>query len=239
MRCSRPVGTTIEIKLFRGVFQQITTALMGQLFVFGRIPDLLYLLNRPTVKFYQDGRKIHRRFSWPACGESLPPEWHRHLNSRLPGRPVDISAMAKSKSELLACNGLAVKSMSNEISSASAIGTMVPPTVSVFDPDRRLPVNLTRTDVLGGRLPFEDAIMEDVARDVLAFALSEADLDTSSQFGRVFGPTHPAFFNPHRLGPNASYVFTSEGYSLLDPGLTNALNLSRLIAVVFESGVKA
>lgn len=44
VRCSRPVGTTIEIKLFRGVFQQITTALMGQLFVFGRIPDLTGLV---------------------------------------------------------------------------------------------------------------------------------------------------------------------------------------------------
>lgn len=62
--------------------------------------------------------------------------------------------------------------------------TIKTPSISIADPDGRLPLALRRDRFTGGHVPFEQELLDDIACDFLAYAL-------------VYGPSEPCWTRPY------------------------------------------
>jgi hypothetical protein len=135
----------------------------------------------------------------------------------------------KSINPRLACNGIAVRD-SGETAHlwSNPHGTARGPTVSVFDPDSLLPLNLTRTALATERLPFVEVLVDDVARDIAAYCLEDAGPSLCDGLVGLVQPRHPAF-TTDRFISLAGYIFMNDGYALADSTIIARLGLSRLV----------
>jgi hypothetical protein len=95
------------------------------------------------------------------------------------------------------------------------------PTLSVFDPDGRLPLTLTRNSV--NFLPFEHELLLDISRNIVAFSINEThDIRNHGKCNHV------------ALSSNSSpYVFTKDGFTFQDSWVINQLNLKALVLFSF------
>ena len=111
-------------------------------------------------------------------------------------------------------------------------GYMTFPRISVFDPDGKLPVNLQRTDLTGGTLPFENEIFDSVVSDLFAHALLSAPKKPIglSEESHWYVGTHPSLIN--RSYSNSSWghwVSMKNGAALLDLALLRRLGVKRIV----------
>jgi molecular chaperone HtpG len=86
---------------------------------------------------------------------------------------------------LMICNGIVVEerhAYGNQVEISEGL-SLIKPSVSVFDPDGHLPLNLQRTGLAVKELPFEDQLRESQCGDFIAWALVNA-------------PTRPANLAP-------------------------------------------
>ena len=208
-----------------------------------------YRLQWPVVvRLHDDGSQMYSGDHLPPQGAKLPAAWHRisHVG-------FDEIQWTYAPAPELVCNGIQISGDSSKSDwSVNAFGydqtrSRVPlevPNLSVFDPDGNLPLNLARTGLSNDRLPFEQALLDDVIRDFLAFALVYAPLQPL--MGRAFAShvrsTYPGYTPGDRTplwvrhsepaATTVPWVSTSEGVTLLDPYLVRYAGITELIGVV-------
>jgi hypothetical protein len=170
-RCSAPIGTTIRIELSDDSVADFDELPQDRA-QFGVVPHYLYFLDWPKVAFHLS-TNLSQREHWPNQGQELSDEWHRisapgyadiHWSYDFPSR--------RPGSSWLVCNGIAVSDASDNVQNRGLFSPVIfrCPSVSVFDPDANLPIDLARTR-LATTLPFQKELFRSVCLDVLAHCL--------------------------------------------------------------------
>ena len=72
-RISRPVGTTIRIKLSKHAAEHLLTTIRKDGKNFRQLPIGPYLLPYPSVQLFVNGKCVPRRDPWPAEGSEVAP----------------------------------------------------------------------------------------------------------------------------------------------------------------------
>lgn len=244
---NRPIGTRVSVKLHKEVAARLQT-LLGSIRSrsscrFGSLPSGLYLLNTPSLGIEVGGENYLLDRRWPsAATKNLPPGWHR-----LKG--TDFAEVHWTFKEFgnLACNGIAVADPDPKTSIVSKytgpkwfddptyLGLQTP-SVSVFDPDGRFPLKLTRTELSTFPLPFNQLLVDDICRDLCAYLLAES---WKPQFSGSTLPSNPVVCAYRGLGRKLpiSYLCTEDGFTLAAADIVPNLNIPRIVlAGVMEKG---
>jgi molecular chaperone HtpG len=150
----------------------------------------------------------------PSYKDNLPLDWHS-LNSEIFTR-VDWTYSEKYIQAKLACNGILIPGGYNFDFKNSFLHTN--PILSVFDFDAKLPLNLNRYS-LNDQLPFEEELIIDIYKDVIAKLLTEYfeyKNGVISSKGK-FSLDHPSKFGSKVYNESTSindYIFSINGYGL-------------------------
>jgi molecular chaperone HtpG len=188
-RCSRPVGTTIRIRISREeIWKSLSQS--GYDWPEGRKTGPAawdwYCLSDPKVvrRFKRNKgpqESLKQLFSLPLPKSSMPESWHQISHP-------DYSEIhwTYRKIPRLTCNGIKVVEPSasewDYYYTRDPIHglwetyrlTLLCPNVSVFDPDGHLPLLLQRTGPATPKYPFHENLLSDVVKDLLAFVLVNA-----------------------------------------------------------------
>jgi molecular chaperone HtpG len=201
VRCSRPVGTTIRVRIGE---ESLWKALAesprnqwdsekGRMTLTGTAtwdwyclatPKVVRLV-RPTVS---SENRLQQQFLLADAEEPLGPKWRRIKHPDY--RDIQWSYW---DGPFLACNGIAVVKESESGYRERILGRngnleIKWPRVSVFDPDGHLPLVLQRNELATREYPFRAELLQDVVRDWLAFALTLApDEPSTSAISRYSG----------------------------------------------------
>jgi len=213
-RVSRSVGTTIRIQISYNTWKDLC-----------KNPDSWdwYHQASPSVRrqIIQDGEveQLKTRFLLPQFGEPLPLHWYRVSTDDFP--EIDWTLMDGPAA--MNCNGIEI-GLHSSTSYLNRLMIHLPdrfggrmlqreplftnlrlPKLSVSDPCGKLPVNLQRTGLTKYTVPFEEALFDDVMRNIVACLVVSAPLappDGSEELSRYRDlipfdyPARPHFF-PH------------------------------------------
>lgn len=172
-KVSRPIGTTIKISIpldLAEKLKKIPSSSPTSLAHDGLGWDW-YCLSEPSLERSVFGEKLPQQCILPRAEDKPTAKWHRIGHAAF--GPI---FWTYSAAPFLACNGLRIeKGPNSEWQTRFGLDL---PNVSVFDPDGILSLNLQRTGLTENCYPFEAALVEDVIRDFIAFAI-------------VFGPPRP------------------------------------------------
>jgi len=181
MRCSRPVGTTVRVRINEETIwnnlshMRSTWSLDPATGTYseqaGQESWDWYCLSEPKVIRVNMGKKLKQGFSLPDANSELGPGWHRISQPDY----KDIQ-WSHDDGPFLASNGIIVIKKGNSSSSIRKLGNcsgfpFVCPNVSVFDPDGNLPLVLQRTGLATAKYPFHQELFDDVVLDWIAFLL--------------------------------------------------------------------
>jgi hypothetical protein len=168
---------------------------------------------------------LPQRLSLPASRAKLDPPWHR---LSVPGYE-DVQWSYEPGGAKLVCNGILISEKRDWWAMRERIGdhgfALLRPTVSVFDPDGHLPLNLQRTDLATQRLPFQDGLWRSICEDFVAWALASAPRAVSVAKD-VVHPQYPAFFHEK---PRMTLAYTAQGSVVIDPWAFRALSPSKIV----------
>lgn len=217
----RPVGTTVKIRISD---EKVWSRLMNARWDWNTVPmpedasDLShwdwYCLADPTVRrlIIRGGetQRLTQRWTVPEPESELPPAWHRLT---VPGYK-DIHWTQHSKLPLIICNGIIVERRHRyERGSPASEGLrLAPPTISIFDPDGLLPLNLQRTELALGQLPFADELLAAQCEDFVAWAL----VNTPTSLPRTPEGMRMSYPAASLDIPRLTFAFTTEGAVLID-----------------------
>jgi len=170
-RIACPVGTQIRIKIpepFRERIARITSSGPRDKIHFQH-PAGHYFLKRPSLKRHFSNPRdsfLSPEYWLPQAEDDLSTDWRCFRNK-------DFEKIFWTYSErypTLSCNGIVVTLYGSPNELWNFVRT---PNICVFDKDGRLPVNLQRTG-LQGELPFVDDLLQSIAEDLVAHALTDA-----------------------------------------------------------------
>ena len=217
MRCSRPVGTTIRVRISdEAIWKALTTRhqTWSQDPNTGRYSQIQgqkswdwYCLSEPNVIRISEGSRLEQRSFLPGPNSELGP--HAHRISRVDYKDIQWSY---NEGPFLVTNGIVVTE-----SRPSATITDIPlrdlgtssgfpficPNVSVFDPDGNLPLVLQRTGLTTSRYPFHEELFQDVIQDWLAFLLVYApgahiSSGNALEYGRLYSGLAKGYYDNWR-----------------------------------------
>ncbi len=237
------VGTRIRVKISEAIYRQLE----GEEDTVFRQQDRQddthrkwdwYCLREPSLtrSVIENGRKklLEQRFCLPGPGADLPAEWRRLAHEDY----LDIHWTYWAPSPNLVCNGIVINSLEGRRRKDLRLlrEDFRLPSLSVFDSDGALPINLQRNG-LTGDLPFKEELREDVCRDFLAhtllFAPSRAVTDPKS-ISWYREVQHPAFGHPlSSLSGTSSYPWfcTNTGLCLLSQRLITLAGVKRAFLI--------
>jgi hypothetical protein len=167
---------------------------------------------------------LPQRLNLPAAGSALSPPWHRLT---VPGYQ-DVHWRNEMHGNKLVCNGILVWDKSEDYLRRDWAGqgiVVLRPTISVFDPDGRFPLNLPRTDLADRQLPFADALWESQCEDYIAWMLANAPSRP------LVGPSeaHPEYRALVYPSPRLTFAFTRAGSVPIELWAFQQLSPSRVI----------
>ena len=204
-----------------------------------------YCLSWPAVTRWSLGKALGQSLTVPGPNANLPSTWRRtsakgyqdiqwtYLHKHAWGERFERSVF---------CNGVRV--LGDKHHPVDSLGSawldfetrqiqITSPTISVFDPDANLPLNLQRTSI-SATLPFHEQLVSSVALDVIAWLLvSLPEQPTAHALKRLCANIHPGIV-PQRLGGAACRVhgwlaFSKTGWLLLDGRLLAASGYEGII----------
>ena len=160
------VGTQIQVELSR----EATEALQNSSSAWD-----WYTLDEPRILRLRNRELLDQLFHLPSLQQNpMPNDWRE-----LKDKEYAAIQWSFSRAPRLTCNGIRV-----DLKAPSALDARwekrfggIPfrlPSVSVFDPDGKLPLNLQRNEIEDDLFPFADKIIADIARDFCAFLLTQA-----------------------------------------------------------------
>ena len=177
---------------------------------------------------------LPQRLTFPSAGSELSPPWHR---LSIPGYS-DIQWAYESLAERLTCNGILITDKREPYETREWIHPegfrLVRPTVSVFDPDGRLPLNLQRTGLAVSHLPFTDQLWESICEDFLAWVLANAP--TAPPVAR--GDSHPRYSPFIYEKPRTTFGYTVEGAILLESWALERISPTKVIFFPSAGGLQ-
>jgi molecular chaperone HtpG len=164
---TRPVGTSARV--------EITESLAKQLLQQEARWDW-YCLDEPKVvrRHESASHPLVQHCTAPNSGDRLSGDWRR---TDVPGYQ---DVQWKLSEDRLVCNGIAVLGVNPPVRLSQSVPEDVPNfplgphhpfTLSVFDPDGRFPLTLTRDKLVDGVPPFRKTIQHDVLSELLAHLL--------------------------------------------------------------------
>lgn len=170
------IGTTIRIALSEDTFQRLEVKTDEWDWFYLRSP----LVERKTtstdpVEHETATEELEHEYYVPAPDAELPFDWHRIVHEDFAdiqwcyGNRYKYGRLRKG----LFCNGIRVGDEDNAPDIKREFKwpfSLTQPTLSIFDRDGKLPLNLQR-DELTRELPVENELLEDVLRDLVAFLL--------------------------------------------------------------------
>lgn len=218
---ARAVGTTITIRISdEGVWSKLMNARWDwdTLADPKHSSDLphwdWYCLSSPTVRRLlisaNKTQQLPQRWRVPEAESELPSSWHRLV---VPGYK-DIQWRHHQKLPRLICNGIVVQHRKRyDYARPASEGLRLhTPTVSVFDPDGLLPLNLQRTELVTNKLPFEEKLLASQCEDFIAWVLVNAPTALPSTTDGM-GIKYPASSLDM---PLQTLAFAVEGTALID-----------------------
>ena len=252
----KKVGTTVKVKTNEAVIKRLMQS--------GRFQKERwdwYCLESPVlIRKDPNNFKLKQRYRFPGLDDPLPKGWHR---IDVPGlQAVDWSYRFLGD-EVLSCNGIFINKrglnhVNREFLSDSLEKTETNhnyysyfrtdqpylnlPTVSIFDPDGRFPLNLARDDVASPVPEFMKFLVDDICRNFIAFSLicgPQKSLFKENYLRNYVRPNYPGISSYRFSNSSVTYFYTRRGFGLVDPwnishfvdkpGLiisTNSFNLS-------------
>src|SRR5947207_230563 len=166
-RISRPVGTTIRIKLSKHAAEHLLTTIRKDGKNFRQLPIGPYLLPYPSVQLFVNGKCVPRRDPWPAEGSELSAEWHRLRWRQFADVHWRYESGAWYAPAKIALNGLALTEK-RRLWELKGRAKLTWPSVSISDRDGRLGITLDRRDIVDDKLPFDQKPLGGVVRDLRA-----------------------------------------------------------------------
>jgi signal transduction histidine kinase len=179
-----------------------------------------FCLSDPKVERRLGKRVLEQRFSLPNAGDTLEYPWRRIAHS-----DFEDVLWTYSHAPTLVCNGITVQREAGHFAgtlwnSKDSIYMLKAPSVSVFDRDGALPLNLQR-DQTNEDFPFKQELQIAVAKDVIAWLSVHGPREplgipvTSMHY---LGEFHPAITYSDHWRSRAGLLFcTEEGFGFSDP----------------------
>jgi hypothetical protein len=193
------------------------------------------------------------KLSEPALTINVPEEWgetqpnHTILGlfDELPLSAYAISPLGFNKviwtyyngAAHLSCNGFVIPG-GYSVSREDYRTITALPKVTIFDYNANLPLTLNRNYLENDKLPFEEELIKEVYKDILAYALAlNVDTTNKADIGINFGLTrHPALKEAKRYDSHDKsiysvnrLVFTSNGFTFSLPKCFEKVGISTLI----------
>lgn len=170
--------------------------------------------------------------NFQAANAELSPPWHR---IRVPGYR-DVQWRYEANRHRLICNGILVwDKYEYQRGEWTPQGfKIVRPTISVFDPDGRLTLNLQRTELATNQLPFADALWESQCEDYVAWMLATAPTCPLIQ-PRTAHPKYPGLLYPP---PRLTFAFGYEGSVPIEVWAFRQLSPSKVIFFPSGAGIE-
>jgi molecular chaperone HtpG len=209
-----------------------------------------YCCDTPEVQRTINGVPLSRQLDCPPAGATLPSTWRR---IEAPGYNDVQWTYSLPNRTMLFCNGIRVGQSAKMSTTTHAIDlpelyrdpsslTVRLPSVSVFDADANLPLNLQRSGLVTARYPFHDELLDGVLADFVAFALVNApsdphDLLTQGSSWLNYAGITSEFFAKQEDERWLWFWHTPLGIALSDPWTFRALGPSRVITVRRHSRV--
>lgn len=160
------VGTTVRVRLSDNALKQLIYV--------GHFPRGVkwdwFTLEDPKVERRVWGEELNQRYHFPLPGEFATKGWSEISVTGL--RSV-AWGFEEHPRPLLVCNGIIVKEYFKDDLFLEQ-GWLEVPSVSVFDSDGKLPLNLQRDDLVGPGFPFWGQIEGELVREMCAFLLIHA-----------------------------------------------------------------
>lgn len=196
-----------------------------------------YGLAWPKVERISGGDQLEQTMKIPGPNAKLPEGWHRIQS----GDFDDIQWTSQITHNLL-CNGIVI---ANDPSRTTQhfkpmnliLLQMLPPAISVFDPDGRLPLNLQRSEVARNGLPFVESIHSSVvAAAIESLAKFCLDYPVDAQgFRRALRHFRIPGLRPlHHDSPDGTWSlcgFDRDGIAFVEPGLMSNFRPDQLMFV--------
>jgi len=234
-REEREIGTTIKVKT--------------NLAIAGRIDRNgwdWYCLSFPVVRRYALGSVKEQTHLFPESGSALPKGWYRVADSRY----EDVQWTFEEKN-LLICNGLKVidrpihfgmVEVDGVQTSAATSGMLYReadrifhvPTISVFDPEGNLPLNLARNDVQVENLTFRDVLVSAVLKHFIHESIATAPkkpICEGNNITRYFvaSGSDGSWVRMHDDFSFSQWFSVDNGVYLLTKGSVSASGINRLL----------
>lgn len=224
-RFNRPVGTTIRIPISQSVKDSLQD------------DDLWdwYVLTSPSLKRTVCGEVVPQEHSVEIAGNQVK-GWQRIDPQGYGG-----VYWAYGCGPTFACNGIKIEDASYDCEGIFEwqSGFSIP-NVIVNDPDGKLPLNLARSSLTVGDLPFSRELCLDVTKYFCAFALSKLPISIDS-LGAAFGAfegsrfDYLAAFRDGDSDSSGEWFFTTEGIGVRHPWI---LRYSKCRTAVIIRGLK-
>ena len=241
--CTRPVGTTVRVRISNG---NVWDALTQWRWEYGDSSDAasntlrqwdfycISNLNVQRVLIKDTVRTVlPQRLSFPTAGADLSPPWHR---LSIPGY-ANVQWAYDPRAEHLVCNGILVSEKREAWGRTERIlehgFSFLRPTVSVFDPDGQLPLNLQRTGLAVRDLPFKNQLWHSMCEDFVAWTLANAPAAPPVAPGEGHAK-HPAFIYEK---PRSTFAYTAEGSILVESWAFRQISPSKVISFPSAAGL--
>ena len=168
-----PIGTTIKIKL-----TERSAKKLRQCENFSPTPNRpghlwdWYCHETPRLERYLDGEKLKQRHVIPKFIDGVESCWRKLSSSDYPE-----ILWTYSQAPRLTCNGVIIDSNSlNPKNQKLRDNYLTCPRISLLDPNGNLPLNLQRNSLAVEGYPFENDLVSEIIKDIIAFALTRDKL---------------------------------------------------------------
>jgi len=221
-KINRPLGTTIKVKLIKSALLELENEETWD----------WYTLNDIKIVRKKYDKHLGQKYNLPEIKSKLPKGWYRIKHSSF--SDIQWNYNLYNNTPGFVCNGLIIKQSEMQELAISIKGSvdylnLQAPSLSVFDPDSNLPLDLTRTKLSSDYIPFQKELMHDILLDFISFILvyvpkKNIPLQLSKLYYRGYGPFGYPVID--------IFLFTNNGYTLsLDVGFYNNAKIKSLITL--------
>ncbi|MGC3966251.1 MAG: hypothetical protein QM775_02420 [Pirellulales bacterium] len=197
-----------------------------------------YCLDDVTVerRHFSLDRPLKQTHHLPSEQSDLPPDYRRLSVPEF--ADVQWSWNTGRSSPQLVCNGIRISEYlgpsKSEIANTHPYIHIKTPSVSVFDRDGLLPLNLERTSLNQKSLPFESELLLDIVKDFIGwlFVHTPTAEDVEKAVVGDFEGRYPGIsVNEYKLYGWLPLAFTSTGVALFDAAILSELKCWRLMVL--------
>lgn len=244
------IGTSIRIKCEKEVFDSLTDrfALYHQRWYYLSWPLMVikkaneYVYHSKDNELEDDNQEYSDDYFIPDQDSILPSEWRR---IKYPGFADIHWCYDKYRGTRLYCNGIEVPIDPNKLVWSDHkfetrswmilrrkhdLLTPEIPTVSVFDPDGNLNLNLARDSLTTESYPFDKALLRSVYLDLIAHSLicGPNCQPNIKDFTKLKKLTYPGLHDDARH-QSTQWIYTKDGFTIADSYIVRLLGLKRII----------